>query len=182
MHTLSLRLRDHWRDAVWADAGTILFFAVLFWASKWAGKVIDNVPGHSGAFWIPVLLVSACAVQRPGVPTLTAMLGAMLWCFPKGGGGAALAPYVVAGLTVDLLNQSRNRLTLLPVALAAGLLAHLAKFGFHNVPRLVLGVPADFMTAGLTGAVLLHAFFGLAGGLVGWLAISIMQRRNQGSR
>jgi len=177
MHALTLKLREEWRDAVWTDAALVLLFSVLFWASKWAGKIIDELPGHSGAFWIPVLLVSACTVRRPGVSTLTAMLGGLLWCFPKGGGAGALAPYVAAGLLVDVVNRSQNRLALLPVALAAGVLAHLAKFGFHNLPRLILGAPSDFMTVGLAGVAGLHVLFGLIGGLAGWLLISIMQRR-----
>lgn len=176
MSAFALNLRDQWRDATLRDAALLLLFAGLFWASKWTGKWIEHVPGHSGAFWIPVLMLSAGTLRRSGAATATALFGAFLWSFPKGEG--SIAPYVLAGLVLDLLHGSRDRLRSLPVALGAGVLAHLAKFAFHNVPRLVLGVPGDFVSWGIGPAGALHAAFGLLGGLIGWLLLTLSRRRS----
>jgi hypothetical protein len=176
MQRVAGRLRDCWRDASLADAGWLLLFAGLFYASKWAGKVIDGVPGHSCLFWVPVLLLSRELVARPGASTVTAFMGAVLWCFPKGGGAVALAPYVAAGIALDMLGAREGRLRSLPFALIAGAICHLAKFGFHNVPRAVIGGPADFMVWGLWNVALLHVLFGLGGGLVGWGLLRLRER------
>jgi len=161
-------IRDRWRDATGVDAAWIVLFSILFYASKWTGKLIDEVPGHSGAFWIPALLLSAVVVRRPGSAALTSLLGAAFWCFPRGGGLGALAPYVVGGVVVDFLVRRDGWRRSLAGLAATGAACHLGKFFFHNVPKLLLGVPADFLIVGLLPVLGLHLLFGAIGGSLAW--------------
>jgi hypothetical protein len=171
MQTVTLRLRDRWQSATLMDAGWLLLGALLFWGSKGAGKLIAGVPGHAGAFWIPPLFLAQGRVHRPGAATVTALLGAVCWGFPSGGGVGTLAPYVAAGLVLDALAGQGDRLRWLPVALLAGALCHLAKFVFHNVPAALLGLSPHFLTLGLLPVAGLHLLFGVIGGLGGWLLL-----------
>jgi hypothetical protein len=173
MSAVTLRLREQWQSATLVDAGWLILCALLFWASKGAGKLIDGVPGHAGAFWIPPLFLAHGLVRRPGAVTLTALLGAACWGFPKGGGMGALAPYVAAGLVLDTLAGQTERLRWLPIALLAGALCHLAKFVFHNVPTVLLGLSPHFLTLGLAPVAGLHIGFGVIGGLGGWLLLRL---------
>lgn len=173
MQTVTLRLREQWQSATLIDAGWLILCAFLFWASKGAGKLIEGVPGHAGAFWIPVLFLARGRVRRPGATTLTALLGAACGSFPRGGGMGALAPYVAAGLVLDMLAGPGDRLRRLPFALLAGALCHLTKFAFHNLPAALLGLSPHFLTLGLLPVAGLHLLFGGIGGLGGWLLLGI---------
>jgi hypothetical protein len=176
MQHVALRLREQWRSASLVDAGWLLLCVFLFWASKGAGKLIDGVPGHAGALWIPSLFLARGLVSRPGAMTLTALLGATFWSFPSGGGIGALSPYVAAGLVLDALGWERDRLQHLPLALLAGALCHLAKFTFHNVPAVLLGLSPHFLSLGLMPVAGQHLMFGLVGGLGGWALLGITAR------
>jgi hypothetical protein len=181
MQSVTLRLRERWQSATLMDAGWLLLCALLFWGSKGAAKLIDGVPGHAGAFWIPPLILAHGRVRRPGAAALTALLGAACWSLP-GGDGGALAPYVAAGLVLDALAGQGERLRRLPVALLAGGLCHLAKFLFHNVPALLLGLSPHFLTWGLLPVAGLHLLFGVIGGLGGWLLLGTNRWMNRSGR
>jgi len=182
MQTVTLRLRERWQSATLMDAGWLLFCAFLFWGSKGAGKLIEGVPGHAGAFWIPTLFLAHRLVRRPGAATLTAFLGAACWSFPSGGGVGTMAPYLAAGLVLDALAGQGDRLRRLPVALLAGALCHLAKFVFHNVPAALLGLSPHFLTLGLLPVAGLHLLFGVIGGLGGWLLLRMNQSMKRSGR
>jgi hypothetical protein len=180
MQAIAVRVRQQWQSATWTDVTWILCCAVLFTASKWAGKFFEGVPGHAGAFWIPTLFLARATVGKPGAATMTALMGAAFWAFPKGGGSFEIAHYVAAGMVLDALSWNAERLRLLPLALLGGALCHLAKFGFHNVPITLVGISKPFLTWGMMPVVGLHLLFGLLGGFVGWLLLRGAERmRNQ---
>jgi hypothetical protein len=145
--------------------------AVLFYASKWAGKIIQGVPGHSAVFWIPTLFLARAAVGKTGAASMTALLGATLWFLPQGAVYFNLGSYVAAGLVLDAFDLNALRLRRLPFALLGGALCHLAKFGFHNVPPTLLGLYRPFMTWGTIQVAWMHLLFGLIGGFLGWLVL-----------
>ncbi len=173
MKTIALRVRRQWQSATWVDVEWILFCAVLFWASKWAGKFFEGVPGHAGAFWIPTLFLARATVGKSGAATMTALLGAALW---KHGGSFDIGSYVAAGMVLDILDLNAERLRSLPFALLGGALCHLAKFGFHLIPTALLAVPAHFLSWGMMPVTGLHLMFGLVGGLGGWVLLRGAER------
>jgi hypothetical protein len=176
MQTFALRARQQWQSATWAEVGWLILCSVLFWASKWAGHLFEGVPGHAGAFWIPTLFLARAFVSRPGAATMTALTGASFWCFPRGGGSFDLASYVAAGIVLDALDLNTERLRRLPFALLGGGLCHLAKFGFHNVLIVLLGLPGPFLSWGLMSVAQLHLLFGLLGGFLGWVLLRAAQK------
>jgi hypothetical protein len=176
MQAVMTRWRDQWQSATLLDAGCLLLCALLFWASKGAGKLIEGVPGHAGAFWIPALFLSRRLVDRPGASTLTALLGAACWSVPNSGAGS-LAPYVAAGLVLDVLGEPSQRLRRLPPALLAGALCHLVKFSFHNLPAALIGLSPHFLSFGLLPVAGLHLLFGLVGGFCGWVLMRLRSNR-----
>ncbi len=175
MQAIVIRVRQQWQTATWTDVSWLFFCAVLFWASKWAGKFFEGVPGHAGAFWIPTLFLARASVRRTGAATMTALMGAALWELPRGR-GLNISSYVAAGLVLDAFSLSAERLRWLPAALLGGALCHLAKYGFHNVPTVLLGVPAHFLTWGTMPVLMLHLLFGAMGGFAGWLLLRGVER------
>jgi hypothetical protein len=172
----SLRLRRQWQSASWADAGWLLFSALLFWGSRWAGSRFEGLPGHAAAFWIPALFVARAGVPRPGAAALAALGGASLWSFSRGMGVQDAASFVGAGLALDLLELNSRRLRRLPLALLGGAACALTRFGFHNLPAAVIGVPAHFTSWGFVPVAGLFLAFGLLGGLLGWVILRVGDR------
>jgi len=169
MSSIVAGLGRRWQDATLTDATWIVFCGLVFWGSKWAGKLLEGVPGHASAFWIPVLFLATARVHRTGSGSLTALLGSFLWTLPRAN-PLGVAPYLAAGLVLDAFASKEERLRHLGWALVAGTACSLAKFSFHNIPAAILG-SGHFLSWGLWTVALLHAAFGLVGGLLGWLAL-----------
>jgi hypothetical protein len=174
------RLSRAWQHTTRAELVWLLFSVFLFWGGKWAGKMLQGIPGHAAAFWIPALFLARAAVPRPGAGTLTALLGGMLWSLPEPN-PLGWAGYVAAGVTLDLLAPHTERLRWLPYALLGGVACSLAKFCFHNLPAAVVGVDAHFLSWGLMPVAGLHLLFGLVGGLIGWLLLRCFSPPRTGS-
>ncbi|NCO33427.1 MAG: hypothetical protein AUJ92_10330 [Armatimonadetes bacterium CG2_30_59_28] len=180
MRSIALRAREQWLNLTWAEALTLLGCSVLLVASKWAGKILEGTPGHSGAFWIPVLFLAVGSVRKPGGAGLTAFLGGAVWFGPRSGGGQLLS-YVVAGLVLDAFGLNAERLRKLPFALLAGVVCHLAKFCIHNIPSALVGKAGGFALWGTEVTAGFHVLFGLIGGLVGWGILNcVASRRSDG--
>ncbi len=166
-----------WGQVTRAELAWLLGCALLFWALKGTGKLLEGIPGHAAAFWVPVLFLARAGVPRPGAGACTGPLGGARWGLPTGK-SLGLAGYVAAGLALDAFALRGDRLRWLPLALLAGVLCSLAKFSFHNIPAAVLGAHASFLAWGMAPVAGLHNFFGMAGGLIGWALV----RKFPGSR
>lgn len=163
-----------WGDARWTDLAKVTLCSVLFVLARTGAKTgfLDELPGHSGMFWIPVLFLSVAWVGRPGVASTTSFLGSVAWNLIRGGAMATMAPYALSGVLLDVIGQG-SRLKRLPVALLAGVACSLVKCFFHHIPRAVIGLPGDaFVAKGMLPVIALHMVFGLIGGFGGWLLIS----------
>ncbi len=183
MQTVALRLRRQWETVTWTTVLWVVASGLLFWGSKWAGKLCEGIPGHAGAFWIPTLFLARTMVRKPGASTLSALLGASLWCYPHGQ-FFNLSSYLAAALVLDAMDfnsdvnpgQHQRGLRYLPLALVGGGLAHMAKFAFHNLPMLTLGARGGFITWGMGVTAGLHLLFGVFGGFIGWTMVRGMER------
>ncbi len=176
MRTATARLAPTWRGLSTRELAALACASILFAALRAVPNVMRGMPGHTGLLWLPPLFLAAAAVRRVGAPTLVALTGSLLALPFSTPGALTLPSAVAAGLSLDLMGWGRDRLSRLPWALAAGLVAHVAKFAVHSALALVFAVEADSVRRGLGYVLSMHVAFGLGGGLLGWLLLTGARR------
>jgi hypothetical protein len=180
-----------WIPVMWQNARVRALLQVLFLIGMGALTTVAKgislplgIPGHSGLFWLGVMVAGRTFVRRNGAATL---MGASVafWVYPlafmhlpdglaTNGLFYNLGLYGGTGLALDLLARLpkvniRNPLG----AVFCGAMAHLVKFGFIFVPTLFSPVVRHFMFFGTLKSAGLHVLFGAGAGLLGWGAYKI---------
>lgn len=180
MTTVALPLEKRWRGLSAREVATLLLSSALLVAAMAVRKgFLRGVPGHTGLLWLPPLFLAAAGVRRVGAPTLVAVAGSLV-AFPIVGAGPLTFPSVIAGgIALDLIGWGRDRLSLLPWAVAAGVVAHLVKFAVHSGLALAFTVEADSLRRGLAYVLGLHAAFGAGAGFLGWCLVRGVRRAPQ---
>lgn len=157
----------------------LALFAGLIVAAKIALKTPLRLPGHSGLFWVALILIAARLVPRAGAASLTGLTSGILAAFLGMGDFGALetlVSYTAVGVGADLglllLRDTDN----LFVCLLVGVLAHLGKFVVKWVVGLAIGAPLGFVALGLAASFASYVLFGALGGLLGWLTLRALRR------
>jgi hypothetical protein len=141
-----------------------------------------GIPGHAGVGWIAVLVAGSTMNRRPGT-ALIAGASVGLWGLPLGLGhsmGYNMALYgTAAGALEGMRLLPGLRLSHPFAAIAGGFAVHLAKFGFVIGYLGVIGMVRHVHVFGVMPALFNHAVFGIAGGLLGWLAYRAATRASR---
>ena len=129
-----------------------------------------GIPGHAGVGWISVLVVGRLINGRTGMATL-AGVSMGLWGVPVGLGHSIGYNLLLYGLAGSLLDSST--LVRLPLqrwwgAALAGVVVHLAKFGFVFANAWISQILRRVEIYGFLAALANHIIFGVAGGMLGW--------------
>jgi len=154
-------------------------FAALLVAARVALHLPIKVPGHSGAFWMAILLTATAVVPHRGAATATSGLAALMAIFLGLGDRGALATvlsYVAAGVAVDVVRAFTSRSESLAAFALAGLVGNLAKLGAKIVLELAAGIPPGFVVVGRSVALATHVIFGALGGALGLAAVRALRR------
>lgn len=131
-----------------------------------------GLPGHAGVGWIGVLILGRLLNSRPGMATVAGLSMGLL-AVPVGIGhsmGYNVLLYGLAGAVLDsgaLLRLPLNRAW---GAATAGVIVHLAKFGFTFGNAWISGIVKRVELYGFLAALRNHIVFGILGGLVAWAA------------
>lgn len=157
----------------------IALFSALIVAAKIALKLPLQIPGHSGLFWMAILIVAARVIPRSGTASLVGLTSGLLASFLGLGDFGALdtlLSYTLAGVGVDLalllLGSPENLLS----AALAGAFGHLAKFLVKWLMGMVSGAPLGFVALGLAWSLGSYILFGALGGLLGGLTIQALRK------
>lgn len=159
----------------------IALFGALLVIAKIALKLPLQLPGHSGIFWMAILIVGAAVVPRPGAASLIGLTSGLLAAFLGLGDFGALdtfLSYTLAGIGTDLALLLLGSPDNLVVATLAGVIGHLAKFLVKWVIGMISGAPLGFVALGLAWTLVNYILFGALGGLLGGLTIRAL--RNAG--
>jgi hypothetical protein len=138
-----------------------------------------HIPGHSGLFWMALIVVGVGLVRRPGAGMLIGLLTAVMATvlLPGRQGILVGAKYFIPGLLFDLLTPLLGgRLDRVLVAMVVASAANVAKLATAYVLGLVAGVPGGFLALGIGFAATTHLTFGALGGLVGALVLKRLVR------
>lgn len=154
-------------------------FAALLVAARVALHLPIKVPGHSGLFWMSILLVATAVVPRAGAATATAGLASILAVFVGVGDRGAVATvlaYLAAGAGVDAVRALTRRRESLAAFGLAGLAGNLAKLGVMSGLEIFAGVPVGFVLVGRAWALVTYTAFGILGGVLGLLVVRALRR------
>jgi hypothetical protein len=157
----------------------LALFAALIVTAKIALKTPLQLPGHTGIFWMAILVVAAQVVPRRGAASLVGLLSGILAAFFGLGDSGFLdtfLSYLVIGIGTDLalllLGSPENLLA----AGLVGVLGHLSKFLVKWVIGAISGAPLGFVALGLFSSLLGYIVFGAVGGLLGGLTLKALRR------
>jgi ABC-type thiamin/hydroxymethylpyrimidine transport system permease subunit len=157
----------------------LALFAALIVIAKIALRLPLQLPGHTGIFWMAILIVAARVVERPGAASLVGFSSGLLAAFLGMGDFGPLdtvLSYTMAGVGTDLalllLGNPENLLT----ASIAGMIGHLAKFLVKWAIGILSGAPIGFVALGLARTLVSYLVFGALGGLLGGLTLIALRK------
>lgn len=158
----------------------LALFAALVVVAKIALRLPLQLPGHSGIFWMAIIIVAAGVVPKRGAASLVGLTSGIIAAFLGMGDFGALntfLSYTMVGVGTDLalLLLGGNPENLVVAALA-GTLGHLGKFLVKWGLATLAGAPVGFVALGLIRAVVGYIIFGALGGLLGALTLRALRR------
>jgi ABC-type thiamin/hydroxymethylpyrimidine transport system permease subunit len=158
----------------------LALFAALIVVAKIALRLPLQLPGHSGIFWMAIVIVAAGVVPKVGAASLVGLTSGLIAAFLGLGDFGALntfLSYTMVGVGTDLalLLLGRNPENLV-VAMLAATFGHLAKFLVKWGLGVLTGAPVGFVALGLIRAILGYVIFGALGGLLGALTLRALRR------
>ncbi len=154
-------------------------FAALLIAARVALHMPLKIPGHSGLFWMAILVTASAVVPRPGAATATGLVAGILAIFVGLGDHGALVTvlgYAASGFGVDAVRWTTKRRESLATFAVAGLVGHLGKLAVKVGLELMAGIPVGFVVFGRAYAILTYTVFGLLGGALGFAIVGALRR------
>ena len=157
----------------------LALFAALVVVAKIALRLPLQLSGHSGVFWMAIVITAAGVVPKPGAASLVGVTSGLIAAFLGLGDFGALntfLSYAAVGVGTDLtLLFLRDRENLLVTTLAA-VLGHLGKFLVKWGLGALTGAPVGFVALGLAKALVGYVVFGALGGLLGGLTLKTLRK------
>ena len=157
----------------------LALFAALIVIAKIALKTPLQLPGHTGIFWMAILIVASRVVPQRGAASMVGLLSGILASFLGLGDYGFLdtfVSYLMIGIATDLaLLLLGNPENLISAALI-GALGHLGKFLVKWGIGLLTGAPLGFVTLGLLNSLIGYILFGVIGGILGSLTLIALRK------
>jgi hypothetical protein len=158
----------------------LALFAALIVVAKIALRLPLQLPGHSGIFWMAIIIVGAGVVPRVGAASLIGLTSGIIAAFLGLGDFGALntlLSYTMVGVGTDLaLLLLGRKPESLVIAMLAATFGHLAKFLVKWGLGVLTGAPVGFVALGLVRAIVGYVVFGALGGLLGALTLQALRR------
>jgi ABC-type thiamin/hydroxymethylpyrimidine transport system permease subunit len=158
----------------------LALFAALIVVAKIALRLPLQLSGHSGVFWMAIVIVAAGVVPKVGAASLVGLTSGLIAAFLGLGDFGALntfLSYTMVGVGTDLalLLLGRAPESLVVAALAATF-GHFCKFLVKWGLGALTGAPVGFIALGLAKAIVGYLVFGALGGLLGALTLRALRR------
>jgi hypothetical protein len=158
----------------------LALFAALIVVAKIALRLPLQLSGHSGVFWMAIVIVAAGVVPKRGAASLVGLTSGLLAAFLGMGDFGALntfLSYTAVGVGTDLalwlLGSNPENVV---VAVLAATIGHLCKFLVKWGLGVLTGAPIGFIALGLLKALIGYVVFGALGGLLGTLTLRALRR------
>jgi ABC-type thiamin/hydroxymethylpyrimidine transport system permease subunit len=157
----------------------LALFSALVVVAKIALRLPLQLPGHSGLFWVAVVIVAAGVVPKRGAASLVGLTSGILAAFLGMGDFGALntlLSYTAVGVGTDLALWLLENPESIAVAALAGSIGHLGKFVVKWVLGIITGAPLGFVSLGLAWSLVNYIVWGALGGVLGALTLKALRR------
>jgi hypothetical protein len=158
----------------------LALFAALVVVAKIALRLPIRLSGHSGIFWMAIVIVAAGVVPKVGAPSLVGLTSGLIAAFLGMGDFGALntfLSYTAVGVGTDLaLVLLRRKPENIPIAIIAATIGHFCKFLVKYALGVLTGAPVGIVALGLLRSVIGYVVFGALGGLLGALTLLALRR------
>ena len=154
-------------------------FAALVVVAKSGLRLPLQMPGHSGIFWMAIVVVGAGIVNKRGAASLIGVTSGILATFLGMGDFGAIntfLSYAIVGVGTDLALLILPDLEQPVTATVAAAIGHMGKFLVKWLFGVVTGAPIGFLALGLLWAMLGYIVFGGLGGLLGSLTLKALRK------
>ena len=158
----------------------LALFSALIVVAKIALRLLLQLSGHSGIFWMAIMIVAAGIVPKAGAPSLVGLTSGIIAAFLGMGDFGALntfLSYTMVGVGTDLalllLGRKPENLV---IAVVAATIGHFCKFLVKWGLGVATGAPVGFVALGLVKAMVGYVVFGALGGLLGALTLKALRR------
>lgn len=139
-----------------------------------------QLPGHSGIYWMAIVIVVASVVPKPGAASIVGATSGVIAAFLGMGDFGALdtfVSYLMIGIASDLtLFLLGGNPEIFLVAVMVGTLGHMGKFLVKWLFGIVTGAPLGFVALGLLRSIIGYVLFGAIGGALGWLTLKTLRK------
>ncbi|MCA9927081.1 MAG: hypothetical protein KC419_01335 [Anaerolineales bacterium] len=157
----------------------LALFAALIVVAKIALRLPIQLSGHSGIFWMAIMLVGTGIVAKPGAASLIGLTSGILAAFLGMGDFGALntfLSYTAVGVSTELAQLLMPDLERMGTAVIVGALGHMGKFLVKWLLGVLTGAPIGFIALGMFWAMLGYIIFGGLGGLLGRLTLKALHQ------
>ncbi len=158
----------------------LALFSALIIVAKIALRTPLQLSGHSGIFWMAIIIVGARVVPKLGASSIIGVTSGLLASFMGLGDFGALntfISYAIVGVVSDLMLWIlRGDTENVVVAISVGIFGHLGKFLTKWLFGIITGAPIGFVALGLLRAFISYVIFGAIGGILGWLTLKALKR------
>lgn len=157
----------------------LTLFSALIVVAKIALRFPIQVPGHSGLFWMAIVIVAGGVVPKRGATSLVGLSSGILAAFLGMGDFGAINTffsYTMVGIATELALWLLGAPENLWVAGLAGALGHLGKFVVKWILGIITGAPLGFIALGLAWSFATYIVFGILGGVLGALTLRALNK------
>ena len=157
----------------------LALFAALIVVAKISLRLPIQLSGHSGLFWMAIMVVGAGIVNKRGAASLIGLTSGILAAFLGMGDFGAIntfLSYTAVGIGTDLAMLLLPNLEDPISATIVAAIGHTAKFLVKWLFGIVTGAPVGFLALGLLWAMISYIFFGGLGGLLGSLTLKALRK------
>ena len=158
----------------------LALFSALVVVAKIALRLPLQLSGHSGIFWMALIIVGAKVVPKPGAASVIGVTSGLLAGFLGLGDFGALntfLSYTIIGVVSDVvLWLLGGDPEVFIVAILVGISGHMGKFVVKWLFGILSGVPIGFIAIGLIRSIIGYVVFGAIGGFLGWLTLKALRR------
>jgi ABC-type thiamin/hydroxymethylpyrimidine transport system permease subunit len=157
----------------------LALLAALIVVLKIALRLPLQLPGHSGIFWMAIIIVAAGVVPKPGAASLVGLTSGILASFlgmGDFGGLNTILSYAMVGVGADLVLLLLGSPESLVVCALAGCFGHMGKFLVKWALAAISGAPVGFVALGELRAVVGYIIFGAIGGVLGGLTLRALRK------
>ena len=158
----------------------LALFSALVVVAKIALRTPLQLSGHSGIFWMAIIIVGSKVIPKPGAASMIGITSGLLASFLGLGDFGALntfLSYAMVGIVSDaVLLLLGGDIENLVVAVLVGIFGHLGKFLTKWAFGIISGAPIGFVALGLLRAIIGYILFGAIGAVLGWVTLKALKR------